>query len=988
MFCNIAYAKYTKIIWEKERDKDMPGKKKKVILISVIVIALIVAFIVYRKLNQVDNYHDKYAGYDLDSDVQGVSRDSTYAKYLLLYGEKAKPSANVEVDLFQYTDASGISVMEGYEGEDKVLHMEDEAKVSWQVDIPETGLYNMYIEYYPVESRGVDIERAFYINGVLPFAGSDDLAFSRVWGDKNEVREDNQGNEIRPTQVELPRWQSAYFKDYMGYYTEPYQYYFEAGANTITFEAVNEPMVIRRLVIAAINEQPDYEGYIAAVDKNTYKNSNTAFEQKVQGEDSTFRSAPSLYATYDRSSATTEPYSSAKIKLNMIGGQAWKVSGQWIEWEVTVPEDGLYEISIKGRQNYQRGFVSNRAVYIDGVIPFKEVSAIPFKYDNAWEMLTLSDAEGNPYQFALTAGTHTVRLEVTLGELGAILNDMEDSVFRLNQMYRKILVLTGTEPDEFRDYQLAKVYPEVIEAMELESKRLYRMVDEIVEYSGQKASQIASAQTLATQLERFVKDPDRIPKTLANFKENISSLGTSIQTLSEAPLDIDYIVVAASGNKVTAPKETFLKKAGHEIRSFISSFTEDYNSLGNIYDKDEAITVWMLSGRDQSTILKTMIDDTFTPEYGIGVNVKLVEAGTLLPATVAGTGPDIALSVGSAEPVNYALRNASVDLSKFDGFDEVLSHYYPSAYAAYQFNGGVYALPETSNYNVLFYRSDIMEELGLEIPQTWDDFINILPIIQQNNMSVGIPSVYNSTTAPDLTNLMDLLFQNGGELYNGTGESTSIDEEAGVKAFEMHTRFFTHYKLPTLYNFVNRFRSGEMPLGISSYSTYNTLVVFAPEIRGLWDFTLIPGTLKEDGTIDRSANAWGNCSMMLTGSDNEEKAWEFLKWWASAETQLRFGRELESVMGSSARYATANVDAFEGLAWSSKQMKVLKEQWAWTKGNPEVPGSYYTSRHLVNAVRKVVVASEDPRETLLDYTRTINEELTKKRKEFGLSTAE
>ena len=450
MFCNIAYAKYTKIIWEKERDKDMPGKKKKVILISVIVIALIVAFIVYRKLNQVDNYHDKYAGYDLDSDVQGVSRDSTYAKYLLLYGEKAKPSANVEVDLFQYTDASGISVMEGYEGEDKVLHMEDEAKVSWQVDIPETGLYNMYIEYYPVESRGVDIERAFYINGVLPFAGSDDLAFSRVWGDKNEVREDNQGNEIRPTQVELPRWQSAYFKDYMGYYTEPYQYYFEAGANTITFEAVNEPMVIRRLVIAAINEQPDYEGYIAAVDKNTYKNSDTAFEQKVQGEDSTFRSAPSLYATYDRSSATTEPYSSAKIKLNMIGGQAWKVSGQWIEWEVTVPEDGLYEISIKGRQNYQRGFVSNRAVYIDGVIPFKEVSAIPFKYDNAWEMLTLSDAEGNPYQFALTAGTHTVRLEVTLGELGAILNDMEDSVFRLNQMYRKILVLTGTEPDEFR----------------------------------------------------------------------------------------------------------------------------------------------------------------------------------------------------------------------------------------------------------------------------------------------------------------------------------------------------------------------------------------------------------------------------------------------------------------------------------------------------------------------------------------------------------
>lgn len=966
----------------------MLGKKKKLILTLIIIVVLIAAFIVYRKLNQADNYYDKYAGYDLDSDVQGVSREGTYAKYLQMYGEEAKPSASIEVDLFDYTDASGVSVENDYEGEAKVLVTEDTSSVTWQVEVPESGLYNMYIEYYPIASRGVDIERAFYINGELPFTGSDDIAFSRVWGDKNEVREDNQGNEIRPTQVEIPRWQSAYFKDYMGYYTEPYQYYFESGRNTITLEAVNEPMVIRRVVIAAINEQLSYEDYIAAVDTNTYKNIDADFEQKVQGEDSTFRSSPSLYATYDRSSSTTEPYSSAKIKLNMIGGQAWKVSGQWIEWDVTVPEDGLYEISIKGRQNYQRGFVSNRALYIDGTIPFKEVSAIAFQYDNAWDMLTLSDADGNPYQFALTAGTHTIRLEVTLGELGNILNEMEDSVFRLNQMYRKILVLTGTEPDEFRDYQLGKVYPEVIEAMGLESKRLYRMVDEIVAYSGQKASQIAAAQTLATQLERFVKNPDKIPPTLKNFRENISSLGTSIQTLSEAPLDIDYIVVAAAGHKVTAEKETFLKKAGHELRSFISSFTEDYNSLGNVYDEDEAITVWMLSGRDQSTILKTMIDDTFTPEYGIGVNVKLVDAATLLPATVAGTGPDVALSLGSAEPVNYALRNASVDLTQFEGLDEVLSHYYPSAYEPYSFNDGIYAIPETQNYNVLFYRSDIMEELGLEIPQTWDEFINMLPIIQQNNMSVGIPSVYNSTIAPDLTNFMDLLFQNGGVLYNGTGESTQIDEEAGVKAFEMHTRFFTHYKLPTLYNFVNRFRSGEMPIGISSYNAYNTLVVFAPEIRGLWDFTLIPGTVKEDGTIDRSANSWGTCSMMLQASDNKDKAWTFMKWWADAETQVRFGRELESVMGSSARYATANVDAFEGLAWSSKQMKVLKEQWAWTRGTPEVPGSYYTSRHLVNAIRKVVTANEDPRETLLDYARTINEELTKKRKEFGLSVTE
>lgn len=968
----------------------MPGKKKKLIL-SVVIIAVVVVtlIVIFSKMNgSVENYSEKYAGVDLDSDVQGVSRDGTYAKYLQSHAQATKPSSDVDVDILNFSDTSEAGFEAKIEKDAEtgadVLVTYDESVVSWKVNVPESGYYNMFIEYYPLESRGVDIERCFYINGEIPFTGSEDLQFSRVFGDKNEVKEDNQGNQIRPTQVEKASWQTAYFKDYMGYYAEPYQYYFEAGENTITLESVNEPMAMKKMTLKAVAENLTYAEYVNKVKADGFNATVTGFEQKVQGEDSTFRSSPSLYATFDRSSSTTEPYSAAKIKLNMIGGDPWKMAGQWIEWDITVPEDGLYSLTIKGRQNYQRGFVSNRALYIDGEIPFDEVGTIAFQYDNAWNMMTLSDTDGNPFQFALTKGTHKIRLEVTLGELGDILNQMEDSVFRLNSMYRKILVLTGTTPDEFRDYQIDKVYPEVIKGMDLESKRLYRMVDEIVEYSGQKASQVAAIQTLALQLERFVEKPDKIPATLANFKNNVSSLGTTILTLSEAPLDVDYIVVSSVDVKVKADEETFWKKTAHEFRSFVSSFTEDYNSLGNVYEDGEAITVWMLSGRDQSTILKTMIDDTFTPEHGISVNVKLVDAGTLLPATVAGTGPDVALSVGQSEPVNYALRSAAADLTQFADLDQVLSHYYDSAIVPYRFNGGLYALPETQNYNVMFYREDIMEELGLEIPQTWDDLINILPIIQQNNMSVAIPSVYNSSTAPDLTHMMDLMFQLGGHLYDGDGKRTLVSEEAGVKAFEIHTKFFTHYKLDVAYNFVNRFRSGEMPIGIGSYNMFNTLVVFAPEIRGLWDFTLIPGTQKEDGTIDRSANAWGTCSMMLENSTKKDAAWEFMKWWAEADTQIRFGRELESVMGASARYATANRDAFDGLAWSSKDMKVLKEQWAWTKANPEVPGSYYTTRHLVNAIRKVVNANEDPRETLLDYARTIDEELVKKRKEFGL----
>jgi hypothetical protein len=47
---------------------------------------------------------------------------------------------------------------------------------------------------------------------------------------------------------------------------------------------------------------------------------------------------------------------------------------------------------------------------------------------------------------------------------------------------------------------------------------------------------------------------------------------------------------------------------------------------------------------------------------------------------------------------------------------------------------------------------------------------------------------------------------------------------------------------------------------------------------------------------------------------------------------------MESVMGAAARYATANIAAFERLAWKADQLAVLREMRSWTVGTPEVPG--------------------------------------------------
>ncbi len=968
------------------------NKTLRKVLIVIGVLVVFAGICVLLSHRERTDFHEKYEGTDLTVEVEGMERVGAYTGYLNEHADADRPSGDIAVNIDEYESKGTVRK------ENNGIFTETGSEVTWTVDVPKAGMYQIYIEYFIPESRGVPAERTVYINGELPFEDARNISFTRMWMDGGEVRTDNRDNEIRPVQVEYFDFQSAYFRDDMGFVPEPYVFYFEKGENTLTFEADNEPMILSKVELRGVTKRPTYEEYLAANKHDPASEQARNYMQVVQGEDSTLRSESSLYAKYDRSSPTTSPNSVTHTVLNYVGGESWRSTGQWIQWDIEVPEDGYYNIMVKARQNYARGSVSNRSVYIDGEIPFKELEEISFEYSNDWESLEL------PYDIYLTKGVHTVRLEATLGGVGPILEQVQDSTYRLNQIYRKILVYTGASPDVYRDYHIDTTYPEIMKAMDLESKRLYKTVDDMVEYSGQMADNIATAQTIAQQLERFIEKPQKITTEFVAFKDNITSLGTAQLKMSETKLDVDYIVVSGTDAHPKKDKATVFSKIGHEVKSFVASFFVDYNSVGDVYDgsEEKVIKVWVLTGRDQGTILKSMIDDEFTTSTGIKVNVEIVDQAALLNAVLAGRGPNVVLSVSAEKPVNYALRGAAEDITQFEGWEEVMSHYSPSSYEQYSLDGHIYGIPETQTFNVMFYRKDVLEELGLEVPQTWQELIEMLPTIQGNSLSIGIPTAAGSSGAssastqvmsnvPDLSMYFSLLYQYGGDMYNEAGTKTTVNTEAGVKAFDDYVRYFNDYGIPTIYDFVSRFRSGEMPIGVAAYSTYNTLMVSAPEIRGLWDFTLIPGTYRTDENgktyLDRSDFITGSATMMITTEDEELKqaSWEFMKWWANEKTQVRFGREIEALLGSSARYATANRDAFKNLSWSADDIEVLDEQWDQTVGIREVPGGYFTGRHISNAIRKVLTDKTDSRETIIDYSIFIDEEIKKKRLEFGMS---
>lgn len=912
--------------------------------------------------------------------LSGYDRQNTYESYMQKYMNEAVPINETIVPASSFSGSEGTDarIMDSAEGRKNVVKWTNESGwLEWTADIPETGLYNIAVGYFPLEGKGKEIELSLEIDGAVPFSSATNFSLSRTWKDESDIKVDAKGNDLRPRQVENPIWSESNLNDSEGLNGGSYKFHFTQGKHVIRLYALSEPFLLDYIKIFNEKQTPGYGQVYEDYMKKGYKNA-AAPPIKIQAESAYLKSDPVLYPIYDRSSPSTEPYSPSKIRMNTIGGYNWKYAGQWIKWQITIPESGLYNIAIKYRQDIVRGIYTNRKITIDGKVPFMEMENVKFPYGVGWQTKVLGD--NKPYLVYLEKGVHEIGMEAVMGDISQTLSVIEDCVYKLNYLYRKIIMITSPTPDSNRDYFLDKEIPGLISNLDSISGMLDKESKRIEQLTGRKGSEASQLEQVSSQIKSLVEDPDTISTRLAKLKSNISSLSTWILSLKEQPLELDYITVQAPGGKFQKPNAGFFEKIIHEIKSFLATFTEDYNSFDNIKDNEQALTVWMNGGRDQVQIVRDLLDNSFTPATNIKVKLNLVQTG-IVEATLAGRGPDVHLNIARADPVNLAMRGALADLSQFDDFKDVTKRFYPSAIVPYNFQSKYYALPVQQNFAMMFYRTDIFDELGIKPPRTWDDFYKVIPVIQRNNMGIGIPAT------PSV--FVTLLLQKGLTLYNNDLSGTRLDQPEAIDAFKQWTGLYTDYSLDLTFDFYNRFRSGEMPLGIASYTFFNQLSVAAPEIRGLWEMLPVPGTEAADGSINKAENADGSACIILKNSKNKEAAWKLLKWWTSDEVQAQYGRELENIMGPAARYDTANKAAFEKLPWSKKENNNLMEQWRYVTEVPELPGSYYTTRCLEFAFRSVTYSVKgktlkNPREQLYINNRYINEEIKRKRIEFGL----
>lgn len=999
------------------------GMKNKQYLRRIIAFILVVSMVgIPMQINTAQTLAATDIGQEeFEEIVRTYSIDETivdYKEYIAAH-EEVYPDETIVIDANDFIryEEGGMEVSpeiysnyEGMDG-DSVL-TEDNALIEFEVEIEKTGYYFPSLLYLPVAGKSSDIQRSFFVDGKLPYNEMALVEFYRIWKtdvtdtyiDDNGItvmnwKSDNQGNDIKPSSLEVPQWISSYCYDKDGYISSPLAIYLTEGTHTISMLSLREPMLMHSLTFKKAEEVQDYTSTKEMWDELGAKETS-GHKIRIEAENASVTSSQMLYPRQDQSSPAVYPSSPKTLLNNTIGDNSWRNAGQWIQWDFEAPETGYYNISMHAKQSYLRGINVSRKITIDGIVAFDEMSDYEFNYDSQWKNVVLSDNEGNPYYFYLEKGTHTIRMEVVLGEFAEIVSEVQDAVTKLNDIYRRVIRITGVDPDKYRDYQIEATLPgleaELIDVRDQIADAIIRLR----EVAGTNSDKETVLRTMRDQLTQLIEDQEDFIKVLTSYKINVRACGNWITQVIQQPLALDRINVYSPDVKVEYKNNSFWARLAYEFKRLIYSFLIDYNMIGNIAEDDSdkvTLTLWIGTGRDQANIIKSLIDDTFTSDTDISVNVQLVDMSTLLRATLAGEGPDVAIQVGPTQvasaqvaanmissandtPVNYGIRNAVLDLTKFPDYPEVAARFSESAMVPFEYEEAVYALPDTQTFLMMFYRMDILKEIGLDLPRTWDEVKVAMTILSKNQMDFGM--------MPSEQIFAMLLYQMGGVYYNQEGTASALDSEIAINTFKEYCEYYTDYKMDKETSVEERFRTGECPLIIADYTFYNNLQVSAPDIRGLWDFTIVPGVLEDDGSINHTTGSIGLADLIMADTEHPEESWEFLKWWTSANTQTMFGREMESLMGSSARVATANLEALENLAWPVDDYEALMTQFEQVRGIPQIPGGYYSWRNVNNAFYTVTTDTDTatPREELMEKVIYINAEIDHKMHELGLDT--
>lgn len=806
-----------------------------------------------------------------------------------------------------------------------------------------------------------------------------------LWYDEaEEYKVDRYGNQIASLAVAYEDAFVGLLNDNSDIDKSPLQIPVDAASTVMTLTSASQTVEISSIKFVKLLEPTSYDEYIKA-----YKNAENGGMFVIEAEDYAVKNSLSISNTNVKNAALY-PYDTYKKVINCISS-SWSNAGQQIAWEFEVEKDGLYDLSFRYSQAAATNMPVYRTIAIDGVVPFAEMNEVMFPQTDSGEYANFTvTVDGKPAKVYLTKGKHSISMQVTMGPLKEQYLEIKEVMNRLNKVGMDLKKLTAGSTDTNRTWDLDAYLPNVVPELKSCADKIDEIYDNLEKIGGLTPSYANSLTFASETLRKVCKKPRQLPNKIDKISSGdgsaANSLASVISSMVSLPISLDRIYVGDSSDLPRA-SVSFLYSIKEAMKSFAYSFTPAavQGTAGADDDSEDSLEIWVARSAPYVEILRQLCDESFTTESGTPVNLSIMPSEQkLILSNAAGTSPDMVLGVGYSTPFNLAIRGAAKNLLEYDDFLEYYNKEYNiEALVPVTYGDGVYGAIETQDFRVLFYRKDILESLGLSVPETWDDIKEMMPTLLRHSMNVYLP-LSASGAYKGMTVTGPYLHQNNADFYAQNGMSVEITSDAAMKAFKEMTNIYKIYGADkAVPSFYNSFRYGDIPLGIDGFSMYLTLELAAPELAGLWDIALCPGTRQEDGSILRYQSADATACMIMKSSKKSDEAYEFMKWWLASSTQTSFANSLQNILGSEYRWNTANLVSMKSMPYSENARSIILEQWKSQKEIINHPANYMVEREVSNVWNDVVVNGYGLVESLDNAAIISNREIIRKMKEFG-----
>jgi len=866
----------------------------------------------------------------------------------------------------------------------------DDSTVTIEVDVSNSGLYALMVDFTSYTTTHLPITIAMSVNGEIPYYEASQITLKTLWAEETfDLAKDRYGNDVSSQQEVVDQSQQSILRDSEYMYDALY-IYLEEGDNTISFDKEYGQLYVHSITLYSKLDYPTYAQYTTQFNNPTVE----PYLEQIEAEEATYKNSSTIVRGVSRDTLVN-PFSLTKLKLNVLGTDTYNTSGDSVTWTPSITEAGWYFVTFKALQSTDFRTMY-RTLYVNGSIPFEEAKTIPFTFSNDWENVTISSLAGEPYKLYLSPGD-TISLEINSGVFKANTDLLKTTINDIASVGLDVVKLTKNNTDPGIDWDIPQYFPTIESDLErwitdIESVMTEQRLLDGYTNDSQIIQDLAAA---IDKLKQIQKDVNELPRLLTVLSTGSSSalqlLSNQLDEITTQPMQLDAVYIHTENQEL--PKSTansFQSMVVAVQRFFLSFFDRNYEEQAS----EEELEVWVNRSRQYADVIQQLVDQQFTEESGIKVKISIIsDDGKLLLSNSANQQPDVALGVSAWIPNEYGMRGMLYDLTEAENFTDMISVYHDEQLVPMTYDNHLYGLPETENFYVLFYRRDIIvDELGLEVPNTWEDVLDLLPTLNRYGMSFYVPlSSANAFKSFDAT--APFIYQFGGEIYTSDGFGVELDSANSLQALEFMTDLYTEYGTPVqVTSFFNSFRYGTVPIGVGDFGMYLQLTNAASDIRGLWDVALVPGveqrvyneeTSSYENTINRSMPGAQQASIIFEKSDQKERAWEFLQWWMSTETQTTYSETLINTLGSRYIWNSANVEAFSNLRINEEHKSVILEQWLNLKETQKIPGSYIIEREISNVWNSVVYEDANLRSALSDAIIKIDKEIDRKMIEFG-----